>query len=210
MRAALAVGLHEPVSPLRSLREAVVRTSVLTRDRPVTGLSHDDADDEAGTIGTDSARGFDPMPLLRALHEAGARVAAIGQVAGILHGSRELTGDLDLLWNGDPAQADALVRAFRAVDAHLVGDDGRPVALEPAAFLLPKVQFESPRASGDCCTTQLPWGTLPVREFLDRALTVSDVDGVQVRYLRREDLILMRRAVGRPKDLRRAEELERL
>ncbi|GAA3436815.1 hypothetical protein [Kutzneria kofuensis] len=52
-------------------------------------------------------------------------------------------------------------------------------------------------------------GTLPVREFLDRALTVSSSDGLAVHYLRREDLIAMRRAVGRPKDLRRAEELER-
>jgi hypothetical protein len=47
-----------------------------------------------------------------------------------------------------------------------------------------------------------------VRDFLDRALTASD--GFDVHYLRREDLILMRRAVGRPKDLRRAVELERL
>jgi len=28
-----------------------------------------------------------------------------------------------------------------------------------------------------------------VRDFLSRALTVSDVDGLEVHYLRREDLI---------------------
>ncbi|MFC0437993.1 hypothetical protein [Kutzneria buriramensis] len=196
--------------PLAALREAVERTRAVTRDRPPTGLGHDDADDNAGTIDTDSARDFDPLPLLTALHEAGARVAVIGQVAGILHGSRELTGDLDLLWDGDPAQAEALAEAFTAVGAELVDDDGRPVPLTPQAFLLPKVQFESCNASGDCCTVALPWGTLPVREFLDRALTVSGPDGLEVRYLRREDLIAMRREVGRPKDLRRAEELERL
>jgi hypothetical protein len=49
-----------------------------------------------------------------------------------------------------------------------------------------------------------------VGDFLARALTVSDVDGLVVHYLRRDDLVLMRRAVGRPKDVRRAEELERL
>lgn len=204
--------LHDRMTegPLAALRQAVERTRAATRDRPLTGLSHDDADDDAGTIDTDSARDFDPLPLLRALHEAGARVAVIGQVAGILHGSRELTGDLDLLWDGEPAQAAALAEAFAAVGAELVDDDGRPVALTPQAFLLPKVQFESRNASGDCCTVALPWGTLPVREFLDRALTVSSPDGLEVRYLRREDLIAMRREVGRPKDLRRAEELERL
>ena len=198
------------MGPLDSLRLAVERTRALTLDRPATGLSHDDADDTAGTISTDSARGFDPFPLLRALHAAGARVAVIGQVAGILHGSQELTGDLDLLWDGSPAQVPALVQAFTSVGAELVDDDLRPVPLAVPAFLLPKVQFSSPQASGDLCTPALPWGSLDVGDFLVRALTVSDVDGLVVHYLRRDDLVLMRRAVGRPKDVRRAEELERL
>jgi hypothetical protein len=202
--------LHDRMGPLDSLRLAVERTRVLTRDRPATGLSHDDADDTAGTIDTDSARGFDPFPLLRALHVAGARVAVIGQVAGILHGSQELTGDLDLLWDGSPTQAPALVRAFSSVGAELVDDDLRSVPLAVPAFLLPKVQFSAPQASGDLCTPALPWGSLAVGDFLARALAVSDVDGLVVRYLRRDDLVLMRRAVGRPKDVRRAEELERL
>ena len=210
MRAAGFPMLHDRMSPLDSLRDAVARTAALTTDRPLSGLSHDDADDHTGTIDTDSARDFDPFPLLRALDEAGARAVVIGQVAGILHGSRELTGDLDLLWDGDPAHSEAMAHAFASVGSHLLDDDRHPLALAPQSFLLPKVQFESPHASGDCCTPALPWGTLPVRAFLDRALTVSDADGAAVHYLRREDLILMRRAVGRPKDLRRAEELERL
>jgi len=137
-------------------------------------------DDSAGTIDTDGAAGLDPFAvLLRALHRQGVRVAVIGQVAGIMHGSRELTGDLDLLWDGSGARSSALVRAFSAVDARLVDNDGRPVALAPSAFLLPKVQFESPTASGDLCTPALPWGSLDVRDFLSRALTVSDVDGLE-------------------------------
>lgn len=209
VRAWAAVGFDARMSsPLDALRQAVDRTRELVRDRPATGLTHDDADDQVGTINTDSARDFDPFPLLRALHSAGARVAVIGQVAGILHGSRELTGDLDLLWDGSASQSSALVQAFSAVDARLVDDDLRPVALAPSAFLLPKVQFESHAASGDLCTPALPWGSLEVRVFLNRALTVSDVDGLEVHYLRRSDLVSMRRAVGRPKDLRRADELE--
>ncbi|MBS2961879.1 hypothetical protein KGA66_02385 [Actinocrinis puniceicyclus] len=196
--------------PLERLRQAVERTSALTCGRPPSGRGHDDADDHVGTIATDSARGFDPFPLLRALHEAGARVAVIGQVAGIMHGSLELTGDLDLLWDGDPAQVDALAHAFAVAGCHLLDEERRPVEPGPQAFLLRKVQFESPRVSGDCCTPALPWGTLPVRDFLARSLTASDPDGLAVHYLRREDLIRMRRAIGRPKDLRRAEELENL
>lgn len=74
------------------LRVAVGRLAVLTQARVRTGRSHDDADDAMGTVDTDDAHGFDPLPLLQALHEHGARVAVIGQVAGIMHGSQELTG----------------------------------------------------------------------------------------------------------------------
>jgi hypothetical protein len=196
--------------PLDLLRDAVERTRALTLVRPVTGRTHDDADETQGTIATDSALGFDPFPLLEALHRVGVRAAVIGQVAGILHGSAELTGDLDLLWDGDPARAGDLAAAFAAVGGRLTDDDGASIALGPDAFLRPKVQFESSRASGDCCTPALAWGQLPVRDFLGRALTVSDPDGFEVHYLSCEDLIRMRRAVGRPKDLRRADELDRL
>ncbi|SDJ72950.1 hypothetical protein SAMN05421874_1031 [Nonomuraea maritima] len=192
--------------PLERLHDAARRTRELARERAATGLGHDDADDDVGTIGTDGAVGFDPFPLLRALHANGVRAVVIGQVAGIMHGSTELTGDLDLLWDGDPAQAPALAAAFASVGARLADD----VVLEPAAFLRPKVDFTSPGVGGDCCTPALPWGDLRVREFLDRAMTAVGPGGLEVHYLTRQDLIRMRRAVGRPKDLRRADELERL
>jgi hypothetical protein len=39
---------------------------------------------------------------------------------------------------------------------------------------------------------------------------VAAADGLVIRYLNRADLIRMRRAVARPKDLRRASKLELL
>jgi hypothetical protein len=193
----------------RLLRDALSRLAEQTRGRVLTGLSHCDADDTVGTFGTDDAVRFDPLPLLRALHKYGAEVAVMGQVAGIMHGSRELTGDLDLLWDGDARQADALSAAFGSVSADLTDDDGVPVPCEPAAFGLPKVLFHSTGASGDCCTPALPWGDLPIADFLARC-RVARFDGFEIRYLDRADLIWMRRAAGRVKDLRRAAELERL
>lgn len=189
------------------LRDAVVRLGLETRGRARTHRSHDDADDTVGTVSTDDAVGFDPFPLLRALDRHGAEVVVMGQVAGILHGSRELTGDLDLLWTGDAGQAAALAAGFASVAADLTDDDGRPVACDPATFALPKVQFRTADASGDCCTPALPWGDLPIADFLARRRTAR-ADGFDVHYLDRADLIRMRRAVGRPKDLRRAAELD--
>jgi hypothetical protein len=192
------------------LEEAVRRLGEATAGRERRGLRHEDADDDTGTAATDDAIGFNPLPLLRTLAEHGAVVAVMGQVAGIMHGSRELTGDLDLLWDGDRRQAPALAGAFAAAGAALADADGRPVRCEPAAFGLPKVLFRSALASGDCCTPALPWGDLPVAAFLTRCRVATARDGLVVRYLDRADLIRMRRAVGRPKDLRRARELELL
>jgi len=195
--------------PISLLEEAVRRLGEATAGREQRGLRHDDADDVTGTAATDDAIGFNPLPLLRTLHEHGAVVAVMGQVAGIMHGSRELTGDLDLLWDGDPRQARALAAAFAAAQASLADDEGRPVACQPVAFSLPKVMFRSALASGDCCTPALPWGDLPITAFLARC-QVAAADGLVIRYLDRADLIWMRRAAGRPKDLRRARELKLL
>jgi hypothetical protein len=195
---------------IRRLQEAVRRLRETTVGRERRGLSHDDADDVIGTAATDDAIGFNPLPLLRALHEHGAVVAVMGQVAGIMHGSRELTGDLDLLWDGDRGQAPALAAAFAAAGASLADSEGRPLPYEPTAFSLPKVLFRSGFASGDCCTPALPWGDLPIAAYLARCQLAVAADGLEIRYLDRADLIRMRRAVGRPKDLRRASELELL
>jgi hypothetical protein len=197
----------DPGGPWQRLEAAIVRLADHTRARPRTGRSHHEADDAEGTVATDDAIGFDPVPLLRALDEHGAHVVVIGQVAGILHGSRELTGDLDLLWDGHPRQTAALAAAFSAAGAVLTDDDGLPVGCAPAAFWLPKLLFRTPAASGDCCTPALPWGGLPVADFIARA-EAATAPGFTIRYLARADLIRMRRAVGRLKDLRRAGELE--
>jgi len=191
------------------LRTAIAATAQLTRGRSRAGSSHDDADDVDGTFATDDAIGFDPRPLLRALDNNGARVVIMGQVAGILHGSTELTGDLDLLWSGDRNERQAMSAGFAEAGATLTDDDGRPLPCHPDSFDRPKIDFRTVHTSGDCCTTELPWGQLDIAGYIDRAESAC-IDGMQVWYLRCSDLIAMRRAVGRPKDLRRAIELETL
>lgn len=196
------------MDPASQLDAAIARIRDRTGRRPRTGRLHDVADEAAGTIDTDDAIGFDPRPVLRALADHHAPAVVMGQVAGILHGSAELTGDLDLLWSGLPADAPAMVAAFGAIDAHVTDDDGVAVSLTDG-FDLPKALFRTTTAAGDCCTPRLDWKGLDVAAFIDRALT-TEIDGFEVRYLRIEDLIAMRRVSGRPKDLRRVVELEQI
>lgn len=194
--------------PARRLQEALSRLAGQTADRPLTGRTHSDADDITGTVLTDDAAGFDPLPLLCTLDRAGIPVMVIGQVAGIMHGSREPTGDLDLLWDGDATWCGPLAAAFTAASAQLADDDGVLVRCEPEAFRRPKVLFRTATASGDCCTPALPWG-LPVTDFLERC-EVASAGEFTIRYIGRQDLIRMRQATGRVKDLRRARELQDL
>lgn len=181
------------------LRQAVRRTQDVTRERVATGRGLEEADDIAGTFATDGAIGFDPIPFLRALCEAGSQAVVIGQVAGIMHGSMELTGDLDLLWDGTPEQAHALRNALAATGCTNLPDLGRS-----------QVAYRVASVSGDLCTPALPWGDMDTASCLDRAVSARDPAGFTIRYTALDDLIHMRRSLGRPKDHRRADELARL
>ena len=180
------------------LRRAVARTEDATRERAPIGRSPEEADDLLGTFATDGALGFDPFPFLQAIHDAGSRAVGIGQVAGIMHGSTELTGDLDLLWDGTPDEAHALRDALV-----LCG------CTEPPDLDRSQVGYRVTGASGDLCTPALPWGA-DVTPCLTSAETTRDPAGFAIRYAALDDLIRMRRALGRPKDHRRADELARL
>nr|WSW68634.1 hypothetical protein OG461_21860 [Streptomyces sp. NBC_00995] len=181
------------------LRQAVRRTQEATRERAATGRGPEEADDVVGTFSTDGALGFDPLPLLRALHEAGSGAVVIGQVAGIMHGSADLTGDLDLLWDGSPEEARALHAALTTTGC-----------TAPPELDRPQVAYQAPGVSGDLCTPALPWGDMDVMPCLARAVSTRDPAGFDIRYADLDDLIRMRRALGRPKDLRRADELDAL
>jgi hypothetical protein len=181
------------------LHQAVRRIRDAARERGATGRGAEEADYVAGTFATDAALGFDPFPFLRALDEAGSHAVVIGQVAGILHGSAEPTGDLDLLWDGTPGQARALRDALTATGCTQLPDLDRPQAA-----------YRVTGADGDLCTPALPWGSMDVAPCLERAVRAHDPAGFTVRYAALDDLIRMRRSLGRPKDHRRADELERL
>ncbi|MCW2751434.1 MAG: hypothetical protein JWR83_2544, partial [Aeromicrobium sp.] len=154
--------MSDPNSPLVRLRTAVRQLASEVRDRPLNGRGHEDADDVHGTMATDDAVGFDPEPLLRRLFHHRARVVVIGQVAGIMHGSCELTGDLDLLWDGTREQAPRLAAAFAEVGADIFDEDGNPLACAAASFLLARF-LSAPRTRAataaplPCRGVRCPW-----------------------------------------------------
>lgn len=177
--------------------------------RPRSGLRHDDADGPQGTFASDDAIGFDPFPMLRCLQASGVNYAVFGQVAAILHGSTDLTGDLDVLWDGADDAVTDLAAVFEQVGVVLLDESGTAHADRGSALREPKCWFTAPGSSGDLCTPRLPWGSLDVRAFLTRRVW-TEHNGLLVPYLDLPDLLSMRRAVNGPKHLRRLRELEQL
>lgn len=205
--------MREPAgaTPIDHLRQVCENGRAQTTGRASSGVRHDDADADAGTFATDDAIDFDPFPMLALMQTTGADYAVFGQVAGILHGSSEPTGDLDLLWDGSPDAVDAIASAFEA--AHVVIRDEHFEPVNPAnyrqALSGAKVYFEGLHCAGDLCTPRLRWGSLDVEAFLRRKVWVH-ADALSVPYISLEDLVTMRKALPGAKHERRALELARL
>lgn len=142
--------------PYLRLEAAVQQLAERTRNRQPTGRTHNAADDTIGTADTDDAVGFDPLPLLSILDRHHVPAVVIGQLAGIMHGSRELTGDLDLLWDGDPRRAAAFAGAFAAAGATLTDNDDRPLPCEPPSFRCRRSCSGAPRPAATAARRPCP------------------------------------------------------
>src|SRR5579871_5205919 len=84
-------------------------------------------------------------------------------------GYPEARGDRDATISGRRGR----VTHVAHVRCRLLDDDREPVALGRRAFTLPKIQYESSPVSADCCTPAPQRGSLPVCDFLARALATT-------------------------------------
>jgi hypothetical protein len=143
---------------------------------------------------------FDPLHALRVLQAHGVRFILIGGFAASIRGSPVITGDLDLCYARDDANLEALASALRELDARLrSAPPDVPFQLDaPAIKNGDHFTFITEAGSLDCLGT--PAGTAGYKD-LDSAATQEDLDGLEVRVASLGDLIRMKRAAGRPKDL---------
>jgi hypothetical protein len=149
---------------------------------------------------------FDPLRLLRLLDDAGVRYVVIGAFAGRLLGSPTLTRDLDVCYSRNPDNVRALARVLESVNARLRGADRDvPFKLDERS-LAAGDSFTFTTDAGDFDIIGTPAGT---RGFDDLAAAAepTDLDGLTVLVASIDDLIRMKLAAGRPKDLIEAEVL---
>jgi predicted nucleotidyltransferase len=145
----------------------------------------------------------DPRLIFETLTRHGVDFVAIGGWAVIGHGSTRNTRDVDFVAATDDAnlaRLEAALAELRAelwgVDAHLLGIDldARTLA-EGGNFTLVT------RAGGLDFFNEVPGGA-PYEEVRAHSVVADLGEGLQVRIAGINDLIAMKRAAGRPQDLR--------
>jgi predicted nucleotidyltransferase len=145
--------------------------------------------------------------ILRRLVERGVDFVVIGGIAGVLHGSARNTFDLDICFATDDANLVALGDVLIALGARLKGAD-EDVPFVPDARTLRRVELLTLVTSlGELDVVARPSGAPPYRD-LRRNADRYDLRGFNVSVASVDDLIAMKQAAGRAKDLLDIEEFE--
>jgi hypothetical protein len=143
---------------------------------------------------------LDLRELLALLHRHGVDYTAIGGVAVQVHGHRRTTKDLDVIADPEPGNVRRLAAALADLDARPrdIAGAGVPTVeqLEAAAIVPPLTTRH-----GELHILRDVPGAPPYAELRSRAIVV-ELGDVAIAIAGLDDLIAMKRAAGRPSDVR--------
>jgi hypothetical protein len=143
---------------------------------------------------------FDPLLALRTLLDHEVEFVVIGGIAGRLWGSPTVTNDLDVCYRRTTQNLEGLAEALNSIHARLRGvEDEIPFQLDATA-LANGDTFTFVTDAGNLDILGTPRGTAGHDDLLATATEV-DLDDLTVKVCDIEDLIRMKRAAARPKDL---------
>ena len=147
-----------------------------------------------------TARDFDVFRALRELVANGVRFVVIGGIAGRAWGSPTITNDLDICYERNKQNHQALATALRKLEATLRGaPPGWPFLLDERTITMgDSFTFETVAGPLDCLGT--PSGITGYGDLLKNATEIDLEDDLRVAICSLDDLIRMKRAADRPKD----------
>jgi hypothetical protein len=143
---------------------------------------------------------FDPLRLLDTLTRHRVRFVVIGGIAGRLWGSTTVTNDLDVCYARDRTNLQALAAALEELNAKLRGTDRDLPFRADAATLKNGDAFTFTTVAGNLDILGTPAGSRGY-ESLARNAETMEIGDLEVTVVSIDDLLLMKRAAGRPKDL---------
>jgi predicted nucleotidyltransferase len=138
--------------------------------------------------------------ILKSLIDARVRFVLIGGLASQVHGSPSLTGDVDICFALDGENLHRLsdvLASIAAVRRGLV--DGAHAPIDHQALRAGDA-FTLTTRYGDLDLLAHPAPRLDFDQLVGRSIG-AEILGVEVRVASLDDLIAMKRAAGRPKDL---------
>lgn len=145
---------------------------------------------------------FEPQEILGRLVEEGVRFVVVGGLAAQAHGSPSLTRDLDICFDRDADNLQRLANVLSDVAAirrGLPADSPRMPPLD-ARTLHAASLFTLATRFGDFDLLASPDPGLDYEALMPNSV-LYPVFGVEVRIAGLDDLMAMKRAAGRPKDL---------
>lgn len=150
---------------------------------------------------------FDAGAIVRVLQRHEVEFVVIGGIAGQLWGSPTITQDLDICYAREKTNLEHLAAALRELNAKLRGvKEDVPFRLDARTlFNGDSFTFITDFGAFDCLAT--PSGTSGFNDLKQGAEAMPVGGGRKVLVCSVDDLIRMKRAAGRPKDLRAIEEL---
>lgn len=146
---------------------------------------------------------FDYEAMLEVLAEEGVEYLIIGGIAAGLYGGSRNTQDLDILPAPGRENAERLARALARLRARLKGVDADLLGIDPTdpEQLASGANFTLVTDCGDLDVMSEVEGGRPWEQLAVRAASMELRPGLRISVVGRDDLIAMKRASGRRRDI---------
>ncbi|HUR79862.1 MAG TPA: hypothetical protein VM733_03800 [Thermoanaerobaculia bacterium] len=150
----------------------------------------------------DPVMSFDPVRILTRLHADGVDFVLIGGIAARVHGSPTLTNDLDICYRRTRENCTRLAATLQALDARLRDLPDKLAAPVDVSTLWQGQNFTFVTAAGffDCLASPEEGAATSYTELAQHAETIA-IAGAPILVCSLNDLIRMKQAAGRAKDL---------